>query len=472
MKNATIRHVLLQLDLATENPVPLDAVRARLPPDADVRPYRMTEFGAERMPFGSRDTGWHLWARSFDAMLRQARSECEDGERPVHFHILGRSALPVAAYAGLALSGSTHVTVYNPRRKTIHIDHFPLIQPNRAPAGDFFTVDKSHSLGEPEGMLALFVGAGQPFNLEAITAYLRKQGAPCAAVAQLNCRAEEQVVLDADRAPGALWQITRRLLDLRDAYGRSKGLALFCAGPFSLALAVGWAVNPRIYGPVWMPNFDTGTYKSALQFPRSAPRHRKPRILILTAAPQNEAHIDLQTQIRAIEDALAPVRERCDVQAHLGLRGRDIAGKLRSFNPDVVHILAHGTDKGGLLAVTPDTNLQAVEIIRREIIEALQHGDPPPRLVVLHICSGATTAEALACHFDTTIGSTKLLWQDTAAAFSVEFYGALADGLNVRRAYDRTKLNLGMSEARGIEDIEAFHCPDGDRGEWTPFPRG
>jgi hypothetical protein len=472
MNSSETRHILLQLDLSTDNPVPLDAVRARLPPDADVRPYRMTEFGAERMPFGSRDSGWHLWARSFDAMLRQARSDCEDGEHPVHFHVVGRAALPMAAYAGLALSGSARLTVYNPRRKTMHVDHFPLIQPTHPPAGDFFTIDKEQPLGEPEGMLALFVGAGQPFELEAITSFFRKQGTACAAVAQLNCAAEEQPVLDADRAPGALWQITRRLLDLRAKYGRSQGLTLFCAGPFSLALAVGWAINPRIYNPVWMPNFDAGVYKPTLQFPRSAPRHRKPRILILTAAPQNEAHVDLQTQLRVIDDALAPVRERCDVQPHLGMRARDLAGKLRSFNPDIVHILAHGTDKGGLFAVTPNEDLQAVEIIQREIVEALRHGDPPPRLIVLHTCTGGATAEALASHFDTTIGSTKLLWQDTAAAFSAEFYGALAEGLNIRRAYDRTKLNLGMIEARGIADIEAYHCPEGDRGEWTPFPRG
>ncbi|MBL8973994.1 MAG: hypothetical protein JNK56_25605, partial [Myxococcales bacterium] len=209
----------------------------------------------------------------------------------------------------------------------------------------------------------------------------------------------------------------------------------------------------------------------ALHFPLSGPRRHEPRILLLTAAPQNEGSIDLQHQHRAVQDALRPVESRCKVILSTGIRGTDLADKLREHSPEIVHILAHGTDRGGMYAVSADAQLQAVEIIQRELVEILRHGDPPPRLVLLHICGAGGTAERLAQDFDMTIGATETLWQDTAAAYSTEFYGALASGLSLRAAHDRTMLNLGILEKRGIQAIRAYHCPTGDQGEWIPFPR-
>jgi hypothetical protein len=465
------RHVLLHLDLATANPIPMDAVRLNLPADANIREYRMTDHGAEPMPYGSRERGWHLWARSFEAMLKTARRECEDGRSPPRYHVMGRAALPMAAYAGLALSGATHVTVHNPSRKTPHLDSFALEQPSSAAATPFFTVDRLEKRSDPRGPIALCVGLGQPFSHHSIADFLQRQGCPCAAALSLNTPPNDPRVLDAEHAPAALWQLTSRILGLRRQHEHSRGLVLFCAGPMSLAVAVGWALNPRIYGPLWIPNYDNGTYRPALHFPLSGPRRHEPRILLLTAAPQNEGSIDLQRQHRAVQDALRPVESRCKVILSTGIRGTDLADKLREHSPEIIHILAHGTDKGGMYAVSADAQLQAVEIIQRELVEILRQGDPPPRLVLLHICSAGGTAERLAQDFDMTIGATETLWQDTAAAFSTEFYGALASGLSLRAAHDRTMLNLGILEKRGLQSIHAYHCPTGDQGEWIPFPR-
>jgi hypothetical protein len=466
------RHVLLHLDLATENQVPTNALCASLEATTPIRQYRMTEFGAEQKPYGSRDTGWHLWARSFEEMLRRARRECEDVSTSVRYHVVGRAALPMATYAGLALSSAASVTVHNPRRKTPHLDSIDLEQPAAAIHPRFFIRDRVGKMGDPTGPIALCVSMGQPITHTAVTDFLARQGSPCAAVAYLSTPASDQAVLDAEHAPAVIWQLTRRLLDLRRRHDRSRGLIVFCAGPVSLALTVGWAINPRIYGPIWLPNYDSGVYKPALHFPMHAQRRHKARILLLTAAPQNEGQIDLQVQHRAVEDALKPVSRRCELVTSPGLRGRDIADKLRELSPDIVHILAHGTDKGGVYAVAADPGMQSVEVIQREIVEALQYGDPPPRLVLLHVCSAGVTAEQLAQHFDVTIGATAVLWQDTAAAFSTEFYSALADGLSVRSAYARTMLNLGILEQRGLGDLHAYYCPTGDQGEWTPFPAG
>ncbi|PCC74671.1 SAVED domain-containing protein [Nannocystis exedens] len=470
-----VRHIILHLDVATDNLVPIDAVRARLPADAEVRPYRMTEFGAERFPEGVRTDGWHRWARSFDAMLARARAESPSDEYQVEYHVVGRGALPLAAYAGLALSGSARVTVHNPRKRTTAFDSFRLEQPRAAPSEQpFFSVERMQRGGfDTDGVVALCIGLGQGFSEGVVVDFLRGQGSGCCALVELNASTEEQVVLDEEAAPAAMWQITRVLTELHNRFPRRRGVALFCAGPLSLAVMAGWAM-PNYLRPIWLPNHDRTAqppvYRPALNYPQAGPRRMRPRILILSASPQNEAAVDLQTELRLIEETLTTVRNRCDIINLLGFRGRDLAAELQRSSPDVVHVLCHGTDKSGLVAVHPGT-LKAAEIISREVVEAFEHAELPPRVVILHACHSAATAEALTRHVDTAIGVARAIAQKSAAEFTREFYGALAAGYDVRRAYDRAKLHLGMEATPGVEDIEAFYAAGGDRGAWIPFPK-
>lgn len=470
------RHLLLELDLATENNVPAELVKEHLPANAEVWHYRMTQFGAERLPEASRRAGWHLWRRCFDAMLREARRESPSEQFLLHYHVFGRMPMPLATYVGLALSSSVpKLTVYNPRKGTSEFDVFDLEKPRYEPPGPpFFTTERTTSGGMPaDGVLALCVGAGQSFAGGVVEDFLREQGAVPCAIVELNADPKEQPVLDASSAPAALRQIRRRLDELPGEFPCRRGTAVFCAGPITLGIAVGWAAA-NFMRPVWLPNHEKSAapagYRSALNFPKEGARRARPRILILTADPRDEARVDVDRELTAIERGLEPVKGRYELKIHHDFQGRDLATLLKEWAPDIVHVLCHGTDKSGLVAIRPG-GTRAAEIIAAEVVKAFGYAEPPPRLVVLHACYSRKTAGMLAERVDVAFGTSDSIAQETAAHFAWEFYDGLAAGHSVCDAYERAKLHLQMSVVRDEKVIGMEVCPDGDEGAWVPFPR-
>lgn len=468
-----MQHVLLHLDLATNNPIPVAQVRAALPPDVDLPTYRMTEFGAEQTETGSLERGWHHWAHALERMLAQVRSDLGSCDRPLHYHVTGRAGHPIAAYAGLALSGAADVTVHNARRKTRNFDSFDLIEPTGRPPQPFFTVNAVEpNKFAPTGMLAVFVGVGQPCPRDAIADFFRRQNAPFAGLAELNTFADDLVHLDATNAPAALADISIRLKALHQEFPQSKGLVLFLACPFSLTVALGWAINPRAgKRTIWIPTYQDGAYQWGLHYPRDAPRNNKPKVLVLTASPKNEPAVDSNRELRRLRDALDPVHGRFELDLSIDFRPRDLVQRMQAVRPDIIHILCHGGPDGTTAATTEDDKRRAALIYLEELLPAFAEIDPPPRLIVFNACHSAVPARALAQTFDTTLGATEPLEQTTAAELTYEFYSALAQGHRVRAAFAQAKRLLGMHEITGHEHLDIYHAPFGDRGDWVPFPR-
>jgi hypothetical protein len=461
------RPIALHLDLAEENPVSLRQISAELAA-ADTVVYKMTEFGAEPTETGTCERRWTDWARAFDRMLATAT----DTDEPLHIHIFGRAAQPIAAYAGLRLAGSPHaLTVHNHRRGTTHFDAISA-EKVTIPQEPFFPVDRSHSDGDPTGVLALFIGMGQGFDPNMARRFLQAQNVACAGIHELNTH-DDSIQLGADNAPAALWHIRRTVTELQQRHVQSRGLALFLACPFTMAFALGRAINPNALGAVWLPIFRRaqGEYRPALYYPRHAPRHGRTRIMLMSASPKNESIVDVQMHQRQLRDALTPVEGRFELDIAPDFRNRDFLERVSSFRPDIVHILCHGASDGTIAATSEDAAMRARYVALVELLDSFRELDLPPRVVVFNACYSSVTADKLRAHADTTIGAREPLHQDTAAAFAREFYGALARGHNVRRAFTQARDQLGKDDYRGAETLDIYHAAEGDRGGWTPFPR-
>lgn len=465
------QHVVLLLDLAENNPFPLDRLRERIPVGEDVHWFRITEFGAQPSETGNVDGYWDRWTRAFTRMLAAARAHAS-GEQLVHYHLAGRAGLPMAAYAGLCLSNDAEVTVHNPRRRDNSFFSFPLTQSTMRPDPPFFTTDSAHPGIDGSGLLALCVGLGHPFRRDAIVDLLREGDATCAAIGELNTQPGSLAQFEPGDTAAITWQIASRLQALRAEYPAGRGLALFCAGPFALAAALGWAINPGIYGPLWLANQVGNSYQWAIQYPRGASRNRKPRLLVLFANPQNETRVDTESELQSLRDALGPAATPISLDVAPNFRAQDLIHRVDAHRPDIIHILCHGGANGDIAAVSDDGRRHSTRVSLGELLEALRLSKALPRLVVVHACHSSTIASALARDFDSTVGARAVLKQTTARAFTSRFYHALAQGASVRAAYEMAVHELQVTNVPGAQDIEIFHCPDGDQGAWTPFPRG
>lgn len=461
------RPIVLHLDLAEDNPISLQQISPELAA-VDAAIYKMTEFGAVPTETGTCEHRWTDWARAFDRMLATATQTDE----PLHIHLFGRAAQPIVAYAGLRLAGSSHaLTVHNHRRGTRRFDAIS-VEKVTVPQEPFFPVDRSHSDGEPTGMLALFIGMGQGFDPNMARRFLQAQNVACAGIHELNT-VDDSVQLGADNAPAAFWHIRRTVAELQRRHVQSRGLALFLACPFTMAFALGRALNPNALGTIWLPIFrrTMGEYRPALYYPRHAPRSGRTRIMLMSASPKNEPPVDVSMHQRALFDALRPVEGQYELGIVPDFRNRDFLERISSFRPDIVHILCHGAPDGTIAATSEDDARSAKHLALVEILESFRELDLPPRVVVLNACYSLVVADPLRAHADSIIGAKEPLYQETAAALAREFYGALTRGSNIRRAFAQARDQLLKDDCKGAHNLDIYHAAEGDRGGWTPFPR-
>src|SRR5262245_21880518 len=106
--------IVLLLDIATENPITLDAIQRFIPHERDERHVlKLTEFGVTQTPRGV-PADWDGCAEALARMVADARARIPRDASP-HFYVAGRAALPVFVHLGLALSKWADVTVINRR---------------------------------------------------------------------------------------------------------------------------------------------------------------------------------------------------------------------------------------------------------------------------------------------------------------------------------------------------------------------
>jgi hypothetical protein len=261
--------ILLVLDLASDNPVPLDAVNALLPDKRERRvAFKLSDFGATPGPRGS-VVDWEACADAVVRMIDKARTEIPGDGQSVHFYVVGRAALPIFAHLGALLSKWSTVTILNQRQNGAW-DTLPL-QGAAATSGDkFFTI---HGLGEPTeatGRVAVFVSTAFAAPRDAIKAFFSSRGEPLAGIVEIVTAAKGVTLLDEAHAASVLHELTDAFAGIREAYPSTTRVALFIGGPASLAFIAGRAVNPNVLSDVWVPNYVAPVYHFALALPWKA----------------------------------------------------------------------------------------------------------------------------------------------------------------------------------------------------------
>jgi SMODS-associated and fused to various effectors sensor domain len=275
--------ILLVLDLATDNLIPLDEVLARIPDKRSERIIlRLTDFGARPAARGSSET-WNEWADAVLRMLEKARSHAKHDGPSVHFYVAGRAGLPVFAHLGMELSKWAAITLINQRPDHIWVK-LPLQAPSAQPASEpFFKSVRGLKPDEPSdasGRVAVFITTGHPFKKSDIQAFFHAQPGDLAGIVEIAPGGEGTTWLDEAHAPTAAAELVELFPRIRASYPDLSGVALFIAGPAPLAFMVGRALNPHIIADAWVPNFkvEDGAYRFALGLPhkgRSQPELRE-----------------------------------------------------------------------------------------------------------------------------------------------------------------------------------------------------
>lgn len=172
-------------------------------------------------------------------------------------------------------------------------------------------------------------------------------------------------------------------------------------------------------------------------------------ILILTANPKGTSQLNLDQEVRDIEQGLerAKQRDRFVVKSILAVRPRDIQRAMLDLNPSIVHFSGHGTGNEGLVF---EDETGSAKLVDGEALAGLfELFAEQVECVVLNGCYSEVQAEAIRQHINYVIGMKKAIGDKAAIEFAVGFYDALGAGRSVEFAH---KLGCAAIRLAGIPE--------------------
>jgi WD40 repeat protein len=225
------------------------------------------------------------------------------------------------------------------------------------------------------------------------------------------------------------------------------------------------------------------------------------KVLLFAANPRGTAPLDLPREFREIDEEVrrAAYRDKVELILVPGTRPVDLLRKLNENQPQVIHLSGHGNPdeiiletgdeeaeapgrSGTTTGSTDDRNMDRVrpdaaddERARRSLPQVLSKSalvsvlrscdEGNLRLVVLNACHTRSQAEALTKVVDCVVSMNRSISDGAAIKFAASFYGALAFGRSVQKAFDQGVARLhaeGMAET-GTPELLVRAGIDGSR---------
>jgi hypothetical protein len=178
-------------------------------------------------------------------------------------------------------------------------------------------------------------------------------------------------------------------------------------------------------------------------------------ILFLASNPLTTTRLDLEEELRSIENELRAITFRDEAKLAVGhaVRPDDLVRLLREEKPSVVHFSGHGSPDGICLRT------EAGECISVSG-EALQRlfRERGVELVVLNACFSNIQAEAINKVVSAVVGTTAAVTKETARRFSAAFYRTLGNGYPIKEAF------RDGGDAVSVHGLEDVFCAHGDMG--------
>lgn len=171
--------------------------------------------------------------------------------------------------------------------------------------------------------------------------------------------------------------------------------------------------------------------------------NKRIKILFLAASPADRTPLELDTEFRAIQDALLRGKRRdcfelLVPQFAAGIQ--DFTSALTRQQPHVVHFSGHGSSEQGIAFEGAGRSSRPAG--REELTNLFKVLARNARLVFLNACHTREQAAILGRIFDYTIGTNSRILDTDARDLAGAFYRALADGATVRGAFQSAQSAL------------------------------
>lgn len=156
------------------------------------------------------------------------------------------------------------------------------------------------------------------------------------------------------------------------------------------------------------------------------------RIVFFASNPTTTSPLDLEEEIRMLEQELREVRhrERIRVGVAHAARPDDLLRFVRATAPTIVHFSGHGMSRGIVLR---NDNGDPMVVQGRALARLFK--DRGVSLVVFNCCYSKRQAAAVGKVVPSVIGTTNAVNDQAARRFTAAFYRTLGNGLSIREAF-------------------------------------
>ncbi len=169
-------------------------------------------------------------------------------------------------------------------------------------------------------------------------------------------------------------------------------------------------------------------------------------ILLLAANPRDTSKLQLDVEVREIDEGLrrANKREQFKLEQKWAVRSRDFYRAILDTQPQIVHFCGHGTAEDGIIL---ENEMKQTVYVQADALASMfkLFAKKGVKCVVLNACYSEVQAEAISQYVKYVIGMNKAVGDKAAVAFAVAFYDALGAGLNIEDAHE-----LGCSQMMGF----------------------
>ncbi len=166
------------------------------------------------------------------------------------------------------------------------------------------------------------------------------------------------------------------------------------------------------------------------------------KILLLAANPKDTSLLQLNQEIHEIDKELshAPFGDQFKFAPKVAVRLEELSELIQKFQPDIVHFCGHGSKASEIFFEDNFGHSQPVpEAALKDIFHLLKGNI---RCVVLNACYAESQANAIAEDIDCVVGMLDAIDDKAAIGFAREFYRQLANGKDVRTAFQLGRVQI------------------------------
>jgi CheY-like chemotaxis protein len=180
------------------------------------------------------------------------------------------------------------------------------------------------------------------------------------------------------------------------------------------------------------------------------------RILFVAANPRGTPVLELDEEIRAIEQTLSSTlyRDRIKLVQAPAIRFSDLQTCLLRHKPHIVHFSGHGCNTGELLFKDDSGNISPVPPNTLSDLFAILKDNI--QCVILSACYAEEQASAIARHIPCVIGMSRQIEDRSAIRFAKGFYEAIGYGRDLKTAFALGCAQAGYGDHAHADGVKLF----------------